>query len=110
MDISPYYRSSGHCTVDVPAGGHMEVKVFSRSASEVIISVVDENDKTKELSPPVSCHHTGGSDETVPPTSLVVTATRIVGPCKARVKIDSKGSRFSSAGNYMVACNIYGEK
>eukprot|EP00804_Cyclotella_cryptica_P016074 CCRYP_004208-RB/>CCRYP_004208-RB protein AED:0.34 eAED:0.34 QI:509/1/1/1/1/1/2/199/376 len=105
-----HVRSSGHCTVDVPAGGHMEVKVFSRSASEVIITVVDENDKTKEFSPPVSFQHTGGADETVPPTSLVVTATRIVGPCKARVKIDSKGSRFSSAGSYMVACNIYGEK
>jgi hypothetical protein len=105
-----HVRSSGHVTVDVPAGGHMEVKVFSRSAADVTISVVDENDKTKELSPAVPFQHTGGADETVPPTSLVVTKTRIAGPCKARVKIESKGGRFSTAGNYMVACNVYGEQ
>ena len=102
-----HVRSNGHVTVDVPAGGYMEVKVFSRSAVEVTISVVDEIDKTKELAPAVPFQHTGGAEETVPPTSVVITKSRIAGPCKARVKIDSKGGRFSTAGNYMVACNIY---
>jgi hypothetical protein len=95
--------------VEVPAGGFMEVKVFSRSAVEVSILVVDENSKA-ELSPAVTFQHTGGAEETAPPTSLVVTASRIEGPCKTRVKIESHGGRFSSAGNYMVACNIYAEK
>ena len=105
-----YVRSSGHVSVDIPAGGHMEIKVFSRSPAEVTISVVDESDKTKEIVPPVPFQHTGGAEETVQPTSLVITKERISGPCTVRVKIDSKGGRFSTAGNYMVACNIYSEK
>lgn len=105
-----YVRSSGYVSVDIPAGGHMEIKVFSRSPAEATISVVDETDKTKELVTPVPFQHTGGAEETVQPTSLVITKERISGPCKVRVKIDSKGGRFSTAGNYMVACNIYAEK
>ena len=102
-----HVRSSGHATVDVPEGGAMEVKVFTRSTTEVIISVVDDHNKSTVYSPGVSVKHTGPAGENDKPTSVVITKERIKGPVKARIKIDSKGGRFSTAGNYMVACNIY---
>ncbi len=93
--------------MDVPAGGAMEVKVFTRSSTEVTITIVDENEKSKVYAPAVTVQHTGGKDENDPPTSVLITKSRISGPVKAKIKIDSKGSRFSAAGNYMVACNIH---
>mmetsp|Transcript_30203 Transcript_30203/g.63276 ORF Transcript_30203/g.63276 Transcript_30203/m.63276 type:complete len:450 (-) Transcript_30203:150-1499(-) len=102
-----HVRSSGHTVVDIPAVGAMEVKVFTRSFTEVTITIVDENDKSKVYAPAVSVQHTGGKDENDPPTSVLITKTRITGPVKAKIKIDSKGGRFSAAGNFMVACNIH---
>ncbi|KAL7538379.1 hypothetical protein ACHAXR_009750 [Thalassiosira sp. AJA248-18] len=102
-----HVRSSGHATVEVPAGGELDVMIFTRSATEVIISIVDENNKSKVHVAGVPVKHTGGSGENDKPTSVVITKERIKGPLKARVRIESKGGRFSTAGNYMVACNIY---
>lgn len=85
----------------------MEVKIFTRATTEVTTTIVDENDKSKVYATAVTVQHTGGKDENDPPTSVVITQTRIIGPCKAKIKIESKGSRFSAAGNYVVACNIY---
>lgn len=102
-----HVRSSGHSTVDVPQGGEMEVKVFTRAATEVSISIVEENNKSNVLAPGVAVKHTGGQGENDKPTSVQITTERIKGPIKARIKIDSSGGRFSTAGNYMVACNIY---
>lgn len=102
-----HVRQSGHCTVDVPAGGELEVQVFTRSTADVTISIVDENSKSKVYIPGVAVKHTGGTGENDKPTCVVITTERIKGPVIARVKIESKGGRFSTAGNYMVACNIY---
>lgn len=102
-----HVRSSGHFTVDVPQDGSLEVMVYTRSITAVVISVVDENSKSKVYAPGVPVKHTGGTGENDSPTSIVITKERIKGPVKARIKIDSKGGRFSTAGNYMVACNIY---
>ncbi|KAL9180289.1 hypothetical protein ACHAXT_008259 [Thalassiosira profunda] len=102
-----HVRQSGHMTVDVPAGGEMEVKVYTRSTAEVTISVVEEGKKTNVYAPGVLVQHTGGTGDNDKPTTVVITKERIKGPVKARVKIESKGGRFSTAGNYMVACNIY---
>lgn len=101
-----HVRSSGHTTVDVPAGGELEVKVYTRATTEVTISIVDESKKTV-YAPGVQVKHTGGTEENDKPTSVVITKERIKGPVKARIQIDSKGGRFSAAGSYMVACNIY---
>lgn len=84
--------------------------IFTRSTTEVIVSIVDESDKTKVYVPGISVKHTGEVGENHLPTSVVVTKDHVVGPVKAKIKIESKGSRFSSAGNYMVACNIYEQK
>ena len=102
-----HVRSSGHSSVEIPAGGEMEVKVFTRAATEVTISIVDENNKSTVLIAGVKVKHTGGPGENDPPTSVLITKERIKGPEKARIKIESKGGRFSTAGSYMVACNIY---
>lgn len=102
-----HVRTSGHMTVDVPGGGELEVTVYTRSTTEVMISVVDENNKSKVYTKGVSVKHTGGSGENDKPTTVVITNQRIKGPVKARVKIESKGGRFSAAGNFMVACNVY---
>lgn len=100
-------RGSGHTIVDVPKDGALHVTVFTRSPTEVKISIFDESDKTKVFVPGVSVKHTGGSGDNVKPTSVVITKEHIKGPVKAKIKIQSKGGRFSGAGNFMVACNIY---
>eukprot|EP00571_Detonula_confervacea_P011762 CAMPEP_0172299760 /NCGR_PEP_ID=MMETSP1058-20130122/1987_1 /TAXON_ID=83371 /ORGANISM="Detonula confervacea, Strain CCMP 353" /LENGTH=462 /DNA_ID=CAMNT_0013009315 /DNA_START=16 /DNA_END=1404 /DNA_ORIENTATION=- len=102
-----HVRSSGHSTVDVPEGGSLEVTVYTRATTEVIISIVDENSKSTVFVTGVSVKHTGGTGGNDKPTSVVITKERIKGPVKARIKIDSKGGRFSTAGNFMVACNMY---
>jgi len=102
-----HVRTSGHSSVDVPKDGLLQVTVFTRSTTEVTISVVDENNKSKVYAPGITVKHTGGSGENDKPTSVIVTKDNIKGPVKAKVTIKSKGGRFSSAGNYMVACNIY---
>jgi len=102
-----HLRSSGHVTVDVPANGEIEVQVYTRSITEVVLSIVDENNKASVYVPEVPFMHTGGPGENDKPTSVVLTKERIKGPVKARIKIESKVSRFSSAGSYMVACNVY---
>lgn len=102
-----HVRSSGHSTVDVPQGGSLEVTVYTRSTTGVIISIVDEASKSKEHAKGVLVKHTGGTGENDKPTSVVITSERIKGPVKVRIKIDSKGGRFSTAGNFMVAGNIY---
>jgi len=102
-----HVRSSGHATVEVPKGGELEVTVLTRSATEVTISVVDETNKSTVYVPGVLVKHTGGSGDNAQPTSVIITKERIKGPIKAKVKIQSKGGRFSTAGSYMVACNIY---
>mmetsp|Transcript_12290 Transcript_12290/g.26170 ORF Transcript_12290/g.26170 Transcript_12290/m.26170 type:complete len:450 (+) Transcript_12290:193-1542(+) len=102
-----HVRQSGHATVDIPNGGSMNVTVFTRSTTAVTISVVDDNNKSKVYSPGVSVKHTGGTGENDKPTSVVITKERVKGPLKARIKIESKGGRFSTAGNYMVACDIH---
>jgi hypothetical protein len=103
-----HVRANGHATVDVPQGGEMEVRVFTRSPTEATISVVDEHDKSKVFAPGVHVQHTGGSGENDKPTSVIITKeARIKGPVKARIKIESKGGRFSTAGSYMMACNMY---
>ncbi|KAL7532395.1 hypothetical protein ACHAWF_004118 [Thalassiosira exigua] len=102
-----HVRATGHFTADVPKGGEMEVTVFTRSTTEVTVSVVDEHSKSKVYAPGVIVKHTGGTGDNDKPTSVVITKERIKGPVQARIKIDSKGGRFSTAGNYMVACNIY---
>lgn len=101
-------RLAGHCTVDVPKGSEMEVRVFTRSTTEVIISIVDEHNKSTVYVSGIPVKHTGGLGENDLPTSVIITKARIKGPVTARIKIDCKGgSRFHTAGNYMVACNIY---
>lgn len=102
-----HVRTSGHATVDVPKGGSLHVTVFTRSITEVTISIVDETNKSKVYSPGVSVKHVGGSGDNVKPTAVVITKERIAGPVKAKIKIQSKGGRFSTAGNFMVASNIY---
>mmetsp|Transcript_5621 Transcript_5621/g.10905 ORF Transcript_5621/g.10905 Transcript_5621/m.10905 type:complete len:440 (-) Transcript_5621:157-1476(-) len=102
-----HVRTSGSSSVEVPAGGSLHVTVFTRSQTEVIISVVDETSKSKVYAEGVSVKHTGGSGDNDKPTSVVITKEHIKGPVKAKIKIQSKGGRFSTAGNYMVACNIY---
>jgi hypothetical protein len=106
-----HVRLAGHSTVDVPKGGEMEVMVFTRSTTEVTISVVDEHHKSTIYAPEVPVKHTGGSGENDQPTSVLITKSRIKGPVTARIRIDCKGgSRFHTAGNYMVACNIFGRE
>lgn len=102
-----HVRVSGHSTVDVPQGGSLDVTVFTRSITEVTISIVDENNKSKVYAPNVCLKHIGGNGENAAPTSVVITKENIKGPVKVRIKIESRGSRFSTAGNYLVACNIY---
>lgn len=100
-------RGSGSTTVDVPKDGELHVTVFTRSPTEVNISIFDESNKSKVFVPGVPVKHTGGSGDNVKPTSVVITKENIKGPVKAKIKIQSKGGRFSGAGNFMVACNIY---
>ena len=103
-----YVKLSGYSTVEIPAGGEMEVRVYTRAVTEVVISIVDDTNKSTVYVPGVAMKHTGGAGENDPPTSVVITTQRIKGPAKAKIKIDCKsGSRFSTAGSYMVACNIY---
>jgi hypothetical protein len=99
--------SSGHCSVEVPSGNEMEVTVWSRSVQEVLVSIVDENDKSKVFVSGVSFTHTGGTGDNDKPSSILLTKKRIVGPAKTKIKFESKAGRFSSAGNYFVACSIH---
>ena len=71
---------------------------------------MDENNKSKVYVPVVSVKHTGGSGENAKPTSVVITKDHIKGPVKARITIEFKGGRFSTAGNFMVACNNFDRK
>ncbi|KAK1749150.1 CRAL/TRIO domain-containing protein [Skeletonema marinoi] len=102
--------SSGHYNVAVPAGSEMEVTVWSRSVNEVIVSIVDENVKSKVFVGGVTFTHTGGTGDNDKPSSLLLTKERIVGPAKTKIKFESKAGRFSSAGNYFVSCSMFDKK
>mmetsp|Transcript_28898 Transcript_28898/g.43684 ORF Transcript_28898/g.43684 Transcript_28898/m.43684 type:complete len:457 (+) Transcript_28898:108-1478(+) len=102
--------SSGHYNVAVPAGSEMEVTVWSRSVNEVIVSIVDENVKSKVFVGGVTFTHTGGTGDNDKPSSLLLTKERIVGPAKTKIKFESKAGRFSSAGNYFVSCSMFEKK
>jgi len=102
-----HVRSSGSTAVEVPPGGEMEVTIYTRATTKVIVSIVDSVNKKNVHVPGVVVQHTGGTRENDKPTSQVITKERVKGPVKASVLIESKGGRFSSAGNYMVAVNIY---
>ncbi|KAL7427888.1 hypothetical protein ACHAXH_001687, partial [Discostella pseudostelligera] len=68
-----HLRSSGHVTVDVPANGELEVQVYTRSVTEVVLSIVDENNKASVYVPEVAFMHTGGPGENDKPTSVLLT-------------------------------------
>lgn len=102
--------SSGHANVEVPAGCEMEVSVWTRSLYEVVISIADENHKSKVFVDGVSFMHTGGTGDNDKPSSMVVTKERIVGPANAKIKFESKAGRFTSAGNYFVSCSMFEKK
>jgi len=102
-----HVRSSGHTTVEVPAGRELEIMVYTRSTAKVSVSVVNDSDKKAVYVPAVAVQHTGGTGENDKPSKVLITKERLKGPLKARVLIESKGGRFSTAGNYMVAASIY---
>jgi len=102
-----YVRSSGHTTLEVPPGGEMEVTVYTRVTTKATVSIVDSTNKKKVYVSGVIVQHTSGTGENDKPTTVVITKERLRGPIKAKVLIESTGGRFSSAGNYMVAANIY---
>ena len=105
-----YVGSSGHATVEVPAGQEVEVTLWTRSINEVVASVVDQNDKTKVFVSGTSFKHTGGTGDNDKPSSMLLTKNRIAGPAKLKIKFESKAGRFSSAGTYFVACSLYEKK
>mmetsp|Transcript_11319 Transcript_11319/g.25812 ORF Transcript_11319/g.25812 Transcript_11319/m.25812 type:complete len:447 (+) Transcript_11319:77-1417(+) len=102
-----HVRSSGHMTVEVPAGNEVDVMIYTRSTSKVSVSIVNDSDKKVVYVPAVAVQHTGGTGENDKPSRVLITKQRLKGPLKARVLIESKGGRFSTAGNYMVAASIY---
>jgi len=103
-------RSNGSYSVEVPAGGELEVKVYTRAPAEATFSIVDETNKSTVFVKGVVVKHTGGASEIDQPTSVLITSERISGPAKLKIKVDSKGGRFSAIGNYMLACNIHEKK
>jgi len=102
-----YVRLRGHTSFDVPSGCEVEVKIYTRSATLSACSIVDDSDEKKVYVPAVAIQHTGGTGENDKPSTVLITKERLKGPVKARVLIESKGGRLSSAGNYMVAALIY---
>jgi hypothetical protein len=101
---------SGHGseTVDVNAGELLEVSVYTRATAGALFSLTDANSK-KQYTDDVSVQHQGdGVDDNELPTSVILNTGKLIqGPCKVKVKADSKGSRFSTH-NYLLVFSFKG--
>lgn len=83
-------------TIEVGSGEHLEVHVFTRSTTAAVFTLMKEDAKTAYGSSVEFKHAGSGGDDEMPTTIILNKNAAIAGPAKVKVKVESKGSRFSS--------------
>ena len=80
----------------------MEITVYTHSTAGAKFTLTDADTKAVIGATPVEVIHPGTEDTSEPPSSKVISMTKITGPVKIKVKADSNANRFSMH-NYLLA-------
>jgi len=99
-------RSSSSFMFELAAGEKMDVIVYCKAKSGAKFSILDADKVKGPFVENIDVTYKGSSDTDNSPPVVVSLTSGLVGPCKFKIKADSKSGRMYS-DNFLVAINVF---